>query len=137
MAQVALWKGQTPTGRAVASKDDPTRLYRPVSRWIEIKEIYVTARHRLWDYAIDDQPYVDEDLHGRRRLEYFKYKGRPYVLGQFMRFGYPNTYTIDLEDGSCLEAYDATQFYKPYLLEFIGEEGMVRLWEQVEKGAEA
>lgn len=134
MAQVALWNGQTPTGRVVASKDDPTRLYRPVSRWIEIEVSYVTARHSLWDYATDDQPYVDEDLHGKRRLEHFRYKGRQYALGQFMRIGWPTGDYIRLETGEAIEGYDSTEFYKPYLLQLVGEENCVRLWEQVEKG---
>lgn len=133
MARTALWMGATPTGVTIESKDK-TGLYRPVSGMLTIQETYVTARHSLWEYAIDDQPYVDENLGGRRRLEHFRYKGRQYSLGQFMRIGWPAGGYIELESGEALEGYDTTQYYKPYLLELIGEEGCVRLWEQVEKG---
>ena len=138
MARVRLWKGATPTGTAVAEVGNPDNLYRPVSGMLWIDEKYVTPRHGLYDYAEDDQPYVDEDLKGKRRLESFRFKGRQYALGQFMRIGWPaGKGYIELEDGTALEGYDATDYYKPYLLEMIGEEFCVRLWERVEKGEEA
>ena len=130
MAKVDFWKC---TKRVVADRNDASRKYRQVSRWITVKGDYVGPRHRFYDFG--DRGNTEGN---KRYLEYFTHAGRMYVLGQFMRFGYPSTYTIDLENGSCLVAYDGTLFYKPYLLEFIGEEGLVRLWEQVvEKGAEA
>lgn len=129
MAKVDFWKC---TKQAVADRNDASRKYRQVSRWITVKGAYVGPKHRFYDCA--DKVITEGN---KRYLEYFTHAGRTYTLEQFMYLGYPSTYTIDLENGSCLEAYDSTEYYKPYLLEFIGEEGMVRLWEQVEKGAEA
>ena len=128
MAQVDFWKC---TKQAVADRNDVSHKYRQVSRWITVKCAYVGPKHRLYGWA---NSFLTDG--NKRHLEYFTHAGRTYALEQFMRFGYPLTYAIDLENGSCLEAYDVTEYYKPYLLEFIGEEGMVRLWEQVEEKGE-
>lgn len=59
-----------------------------VSRWIELKQNYTPRKdNSLWDYVTDGygyHPYEDKfnDTDGLY-LDYFRYNGRTYALGQF------------------------------------------------------
>lgn len=129
MARVSLYGGATPTGRAVKEAGSSERMYRPISGVLMVEYRYVTPRHSLYNYGDNDG-----EVQGKRLVEIFRYKGRQYALGQFMRIGWPVGDYIRLETGEAIEGYDSTEYYKPYLLQLVGEENCVRLWEQVEKG---
>lgn len=106
-------------------KTDDGMEVRRVSRWLPVKEKKVTKKHSLYDYA-DEQKYV----------LYFRFKKKDYALGQFMRFDYGpggKCPVIQQKGGEqiLLAGYDATEYYKPYMLEWNETCECVRLYEEV------
>ena len=93
--------------------------YRRVSRWIRCDFIQVTARHSLADYADDGS------------LTFFRYGGRRYALGQFMRLTYPEFFTDENGNTGYLSGYDATQWYNPLLIEIHPDGEYIRLFQGV------
>ena len=92
--------------------------YKRVSRWIKIQYDMVTSRHSLWDYAENNEGI----------LTHFRHGGRDYAIGQFMRLSPP----IFLEDNSIICGYDATEWYRPYLIEIDEYGEYVRLYEEIQ-----
>lgn len=111
---------------------DGTMMNR-VSKWIPIETIIVTARHSLWDYgeALDDDAELNPKKY--RYVTKFKYYRRDYALSQFMRLKFcgGHNYIYTGNDGADYEitAYDATQSFKPLLLEVNPSGTHVRLYE--------
>ena len=103
------------------------RSYKRVSRWIKIDIRPVTKKHALFDYA-DIYGCAD----GEGLLTCFRYKGRLYALGQFMRFTYPEFY--DGADGTrqFLCGYDCTTWYKPLVCEIDDSGEYIRLYEELD-----
>lgn len=104
---------------------DGRYVYTRESRWIQVRYKYVTSRHSLYDYARDN-----EDC-----LAYFIKDGKQYAMGQFMRFNYPfkaDSYDNGFIDKKgvmhILSGYDATDYWKPYLLEVSENGEQVRLY---------
>ncbi len=93
--------------------------YTKVSRWIKIDYTIVSPNHQLADYADNS----GEELW----LNFFRYKGKQYALGQFMRLYNP----IILEDGSTLSGVDCTSAFNPLIIEISQDGEGVRLWEEV------
>ena len=93
-----------------------------VSKWIKIRASYVTPKHRLHGYS-------DEGT-----LLYFKYDGDRYALGQFMRFDFgPSAKKMYVKDGKediCLAGYDATEYYRPLMIEINSTGEAVRLYRE-------
>lgn len=104
--------------KTVTTKDG--RKYRRVSRWIKVEYRAITPRHILWDYA-------DDGI-----LLCFRYGGRLYALGQFMRFCYPEFYEDENGKIQVISGYDSTQWYKPLCLEVEDGGEYVRLYEETE-----
>jgi len=106
---------------------DGRYVYTRESRWIQIRYAYVTKRHSLYDYA----DHLDDDC-----LSYFIHKGRRYAMGQFVRFGYPfkiEGYDRTFRDKKgyhMLSGYDATDCYKPFLIEVSDDGEYVRLYSE-------
>ena len=97
---------------------DDNRKYKRVSRWIKIEYREVTKKHILFDYADDGQ------------LCCFRYGGRLYAVGQFMRFNYPEFYTDEKGKKSFISGYDCTQWYKPLCCEIDDGGEYIRLYEE-------
>lgn len=110
-----------------------------VSNWIEIKHAYkVNKNNQLWDYVVDlnlTPSYSDtfDPTYGVE-LDYFKYKGESYALGQFIRiggcadsFGHHVGY-IENDDFHLLHGIDSHALYKPLYLEFDEYAERVRLY---------
>lgn len=104
------------------------RIYETGSRWIKVNYKIVTPRHSLYEYG--DGSGLDEyggnkDL---REVITFRHNGKVYALNQFMRLSYP--IMLENEDGitAVISVYDATQWYKPYLLEIHPDGEYIRLW---------
>lgn len=83
------------------------------TRWIKIRNEYVTPRHSLWNYA--DTYGTDNPNEGL--LTYFIHNGKKYALGQFMRLSYPIFFEDETEKTNFLSGYDSTEWYNPYLIE--------------------
>lgn len=93
--------------------------YRRVSRWIRIDCIPVTARHALAEYADGGT------------VSCFRHSGRRYAINQFMRLTYPEFYTDENGKTGHLSGYDATQWYKPLLIEIDDGGEYIRLFQEV------
>ena len=100
-------------------KTQDGRDYIRASRWIRIECKDVTARHSLADYADGDT------------LLYFRHGGRVYALGQFLRLTYPEFFEDENGKTSYLSAYDATNYYNPYLMEVHPNGEHIRLYREV------
>lgn len=93
------------------------------SRWLQIHSDYVTKRHSLFDYADDYENPGKEGL-----LHWFKFRGRKYALGQFMKLSYPIFFEDETEKTNYLSGYDCTNYYNPYLIEIHDSGEAVRLY---------
>jgi len=104
-----------------------TRKFNRVSRWIEIKNVYVTKRHSLFDYAELEAQEENEGL-----LTYFTFKGKKYAIGQFMRLNRKERFTFIDENKQELIicGYDATTYF-PLFCELSNNGEMIRLYESV------
>lgn len=103
--------------------------YERVSRWIKIHSDYVTPRHSLFEYS-DNYMQATPDESGCL-LDWFRYNGRKYALGQFERLAYPEMW--EEKDGlHCLSGYDCTEFWNPLVAE-IDEihYGYIRLYREI------
>ena len=98
------------------------RTFVRVSRWISVKDRYITTKHRLYDYA---DIYGCEK--GKALLRYFTYKGVMYAIAQFMRLSYPEFYTMDDGKTGYLSGYDSTDYYRPLFIEIDETGERVRL----------
>ena len=104
--------------------------YTPASRWIKVEYKIITPRHSLYDYA--DGSGLEEYGTNKELKEVclFRHAGKLYALNQFMRLSYP----IKLEDSNGIFAiiggYDATIWYKPYLIEIHPDGEHIRLWNE-------
>lgn len=94
-----------------------------VSRWIRIDYRFVTKNHSLYYYSDNGD------------LVYFKFGGRRYALGQFMRFdigpGAKNPVIHDKGEDIILSGYDSTEYYKPLMIEINKTGEAVRLYREV------
>ena len=104
------------------------RKYERVSRWIKVRNEYVTKRHSLSDYA--DFYGVDDDRYGV--LSYFVFNGRKYAMGQFLRLSYPEYFNNEDDKTSYLCAYDSTEWYKPLMMEIDDYGEYIRLFRIIE-----
>lgn len=78
-----------------------------VSRWLPVRYAYnVSKRHSLYDYM---------DSEGT--LAYFQWNCRKYALGQFMKFNCCPVMFYENDKLQHLSGYDATDYYKPLLIE--------------------
>lgn len=102
-------------------KADNGYSYKAVSRWLPIKSITVTSRHRLADYAYNGS------------VDIITFRGKQYALAQFMRVGYPIMYYD--EDGKLgvISGIDSTEYYKPLWIEIHHDCESVRLYEELPK----
>ena len=114
--------------KTITTKDG--RQYKRVSRWIKIDTRPVTKRHILFDYA---DTYDCED--GDGLLTCFRYSGRLYALGQFMRFSYPEFYEDADGKTAYLCGYDCTQWYKPLCCEIDESSQYIRLYEEIDNNS--
>lgn len=97
-------------------------LYKRKSRWIQIQYKYITPKHRLYCYAENN-----DDC-----LVYFCHDRRMFALGEIMRFNPP----IEITDGKekvVLSGYDATDYWKPTLVEINSTGEAVRLYTYTEE----
>lgn len=94
-----------------------------VSRWIQIHCDYVSPRHELYGYSDDGS------------LLYFKFDGRRYALGEFMRFSWgPITFDENGEQKT-LAGYDSAEYYYPLLIEISESGEYVRLYKECKEVA--
>lgn len=96
--------------------------YKRCSRWIQIQYKYITPKHRLYCYAENN-----DDC-----LVYFRHNGRMYALGEIMRFNPP----IEITNGKekvVLSGYDATDYWRPRLVEVSSDGEAVRLYTYAEE----
>jgi hypothetical protein len=95
-----------------------------VSRWIKIDYIPITKRHRLWDYAKDNDGI----------LCCFRHKGKTYALSEFIRrdsiYGDLSTEYPSYIHGCCANSY-----YNPLFIEIESGGEAVRLYKDVTKEA--
>lgn len=107
---------------------DKTTVKR-VSRWIRIQYSYnVTRRHSLFDYV--------DTYDGDNTLAWFRHNSRKYAIGQFEMLAYPIFFDDEYGKLAYLSGYDATQWYKPYLIEIHPDGECIRLYEEVNREAE-
>ena len=100
--------------------------YKKASRWLKLDYTVITPNHRLADYA-------DKTEGKELWLTFFKFKGKQYALGQFMRLQYPIMIEDDDWKISVIGAYDCTQSYNPYFIEVHPDGECVRLWEEIKE----
>lgn len=100
-------------------KTQDGRNYIRASRWIRIECKDITARHSLANYADGGT------------LLYFRHGGRVYALGQFLQLSFPKLFEDENGKLSYLAAYDATDYYDPYLMEVHPDGEYVRLFREV------
>lgn len=113
-----------------------------VSRWIEVKENYnPNKRNALWDYVTDGCGYAPYSEHFNPKeglyLDYFRWNGRNYAIGQFMVFGsiWDNIghhvgYTENGED-HYITGFDSHELFNPILIEVDEYCQHVRVYEEV------
>lgn len=104
--------------------------YKRVSRWIKIDTRPVTKKHILFDYADTYDCAEGEGL-----LTCFRYKGRLYALGQFMRFIHPEFYEDKDGKSQFLCGYDCTTWHNPLICEIDDCGEYIRLYEQIENNS--
>lgn len=96
---------------------DGYKVYR-LSRWIRIQCLDVTERHPLWYYADEDT-----QVGKRRTVDGFRWNGRWYALGQFMRFGSgfcptpPPMFYDETGKLNYLGGYDSEEYFEPIMIE--------------------
>ena len=66
--------------------EDKSRRFEVVSNWLQIREMAVTHRHSLWDFSDHG---VDCGSLDRHPVSYFKFGGRMYAIGEFVRLNSP------------------------------------------------
>lgn len=93
--------------------------YTRVSRWLKVEYTIVSEKHQLANYT-------EKSGSAGLWLNYFKYQGKQYALGQFMRLATP----IILEDGSIISGFDSTNYYEPLMIEISSDGESVRLWKE-------
>lgn len=97
-----------------------------LSRWIRLQCTTVTERHSLSQYAEEDGT-----------LWFFRWNGRSYALGQFMRYGgpwaaLPGVPMWDEDDGlHHMTGYDMTDYHHPIEIEMDECCEAVRVWQEV------
>lgn len=101
------------------------RQVRPLSRWITIQCATVTARHSLAQYAEEDGT-----------LWFFRWQGRRYALGQFIRYGCPWGPPVppmwEEADGlHHMAGLDAEDYRNPIQIELSECCEAVRVWQEV------
>lgn len=106
---------------------DGNRIER-VSKWIKIRYLPISKRHRLWDYATDSNgyhPYQEKFNPGDDVfLDCFTFNGKQYALEQFLSTssawsGAWNPYysSNNVDDSVILSGYEAEEYFHPLLLE--------------------
>ena len=108
--------------RRVTTTDGHTMVC--LSRWISIQAITVTERHALSQYADDGIVLC------------FRWQGRRYALGQFMRYGGPWGPPVppmwEEADGlHHIAGYDQDDYYNPIQIELDDCCEAVRIWQEV------
>jgi hypothetical protein len=96
------------------------------SRWIRIQELPVTNRSQKFDYA-----EKDPDDPTRGTLSCFRFRGRLYAMGQFVRRDHP-IFGFDQEGKEYpqhIHAYDAEGGLNPLLLSLHPDGERVCLYE--------
>lgn len=107
--------------------DNYNMLVKRVSRWIRIDNIPVTNRHSLYDYA--DTYGLDEGE--KPLLTCFRYSGRVYALGQFMRLAAPYSFIDTNGNRAFISGYDSSNYYNPLLIEVCESGERVRLYQEL------
>lgn len=101
-------------GKIVVTTDG-RRLER-VSRWIKVVSDYgVTERHSLVYYA-------QEACDGEKCVDYFRWRGRKWAVGQFLSVSGMMGFHIgnwEEEDGlHWISGYDSEDYFNPIMVEF-------------------
>lgn len=103
-------------------KTSENRTYKRVSRWIKVKNEYVTKRHSLADYA----DFEENEKYGL--LSYFIHNNRKYAIGQFSRLSHPEFFNNEDDKESFLCGYDNTDYWNPFHIEMTEDGEYVRLF---------
>lgn len=101
----------------------PVYGYKKISKWLKIDHTYITKNHRLADYANSDGGKCLE-------LDYFRYKGKQYSLGQFERLSYPIMFEDDDGKLGVIGGFSCIS-HEPYFIEIHDTGEAVRLWEEI------
>lgn len=108
--------------------DDNNRKYECVSRRINIHCDYVAKRHSLAEY-VDFSNSED----GKGLLNWFRFHGEKYAIGQFMRLTTPYFFKDENGKTSYLCGYDCENYYNPLLIEITDSGEYVRLYREIKE----
>ena len=115
--------------------------FERVSRWITIQQNYTpNENNSLWDYVTDEwghNPYSDMfNRNGDLYLDYFRYNGNTYAIGQFYLLGsmwcsgQPIEYSDDAEHGF-ITSVDMDNYYNPLYAEVDKWGEKIRLYRRI------
>ena len=120
---------------------DGNRIER-LSRWIKLKSVPVTKRHRLYDYARDEYGYhpYQERFNSENGvfLDCFTFKGKQYSLEQFLSTssvwtGTWNPYhsVHDEDDQVVINGVQHDDYFHPLLIEIDEYGEHVRIYHEI------
>lgn len=99
---------------------------KAVSRWIQIKTLYVTEKHSLFDYA-----EKDAECMGKYPVMAFRWKNHWYALDSFLsRYGICGFDRECKEYPTFITGYDGNNYYNPLLMELDEYGEKCRLYEE-------
>lgn len=113
-----------------------------ISRWIKIRNLPVTKRHRLWGYATDGNgyhPYSEKfDPSTGVFLDFFTFNGTQFALEQFLSTSSawagdwnPFYSENDVDDYVILSGFEAENYFTPLLIELDTICEAVRVYREV------